>query len=75
MGKGSTLAFIALVIGIGGVGIGGYAIIFMPTTIIQQASGNSEITQIWTVEQVGNFYTGSSYSDMTDMDVNITVNA
>ncbi|KKK79370.1 hypothetical protein LCGC14_2834200, partial [marine sediment metagenome] len=26
-------------------------------------------------EQVGNFYTGSSYSDMTDMDVNITVNA
>ena len=28
-----------------------------------------------TVEQVGTFYTGGSYSDMTDMDVTITVNA
>ena len=35
----------------------------------------SEITQIWTVEQVGTFYPGSSYGDMTDMDVTITVNA
>ncbi len=75
MGKGSVLAFIALLIGIGGVGIGGYAIIFMPTTIIQQASGSSEITQIWTVEQIGAFYPGGSFGDMTDMDVYITVNA
>lgn len=75
MGKGSGLAIIALIIGIGGVGFGVYSVFFLPNTIIQQASGSSEITQIWTVEQAGAFYTGSSYSDMTDMDVTITVNA
>jgi len=75
MGKGSGLAIIALIIGIGGIGFGIYSVFFLPNTIIQQASGSSEITQIWTVEQAGAFYTGSSYSDMTDMDVTITVNA
>jgi len=54
---------------------GVYSVFFLPNTIIQQASGSSEITQIWTVEQAGAFSTGSSYGDMTDMDVTITVNA
>ena len=92
MGKGSGLAIIALIIGIGGLGIGFYSVIILPDVIVQQASGNtqtliddhthvnehthiSEITEIWTVKQVGTFYTGSSYSDMTDMDVTITVKA
>ena len=75
MGKGNGLAIIAIIIAIGGGGLGVYSVIIMPNTIIQQASGSSEITQIWTVEQAGIFYTGSSYGDMTDMDVTITVNA
>jgi len=75
MGKGNALAIVALIIAIGGVGFGVYSVFILPNTIIQQASGSSEITQIWTVEQAGAFYTGSSYVDMTDMDVTITVNA
>ncbi|MFX1568199.1 MAG: hypothetical protein ACFFCV_07515 [Promethearchaeota archaeon] len=74
MGKGTGLAIVALIIAIGGCGFGVYAVIIQPASIIQQASGESEITQIWTVEQVGTFYPGTSYSDMTDMDVTITVN-
>lgn len=75
MGKGNGLAIVAIIIAIGGCGFGVYAVVILPDTIIQQASGSSEITQIWTVEQAGIFYTGSSYGDMTDMDVTITVNA
>ncbi len=75
MGKGNGLVIVALIIAIGGCGFGVYAVVILPDTIIQQASGSSEITQIWTVEQVGTFYAGSSYGDMTDMDVTITVNA
>ncbi|HDZ17738.1 hypothetical protein LCGC14_0626800 [marine sediment metagenome] len=75
MGKGNGLAIVALIIALGGCGFGVYAVVILPDTIIQQASGSSEITQIWTVEQAGTFYTGSSYGDMTDMDVTITVNA
>jgi hypothetical protein len=75
MGKGNVLAIIALIIGLGGLGFGFYSVIILPDTIIQQASGSSEITHIWTVEQSGIFYTGSSYGDMTDMDVTITVSA
>ncbi len=75
MGKGNGLAIVAIIIAIGGCGFGVYSVVILPDTIIQQASGSSEITQIWTVEQAGIFYTGSSYGDMTDMDVTITVNA
>jgi hypothetical protein len=75
MGKGNGLAIVAMIIAIGGCGFGVYSVFILPNTIIQQASGNSEITQIWTVEQAGIFYPGSSYGDMTDMDVTITVNA
>ena len=75
MGKGNALAIVALIIAIGGCGFGVYSVFILPNTITQQASGSSEITQIWTVEQAGAFYTGSSYVDMTDMDVTITVNA
>ena len=74
MGKSSVLAIIALIIGVGGLGFGFYSVIILPDVIIQQASGESEINQIWTVEQSGVFYTGDSYGDMTDMDVTITVN-
>ena len=75
MGKSNGLAIIALLIAIGGCGFGVYAVVILPDTIIEQASEESVISQIWTVEQVGTFYTGSSYGDMTDMDVTITVNA
>lgn len=75
MGKGNGLAIVAIIIAIGGCGFGVYSVVILPDTIIQQASGSSEITQIWTVEQAGTFYPGSSYGDMTDMDVTITVNA
>lgn len=75
MGKSNGLAIVALIIALGGVGFGVYTVVILPDTIIQEASGSSEITQIWTVDQVGTFYTGSSYGDMTDMDVTITVNA
>ncbi len=75
MGKGSGLAIVALIIALGGVGFGVYAVVILPDTIVEEASGSSEITHIWTVEQVGIFYTGSSYGDMTDMDVTITVKA
>lgn len=74
MGKGSGLAIFAIIIGLVGCGFGVYSVFILPNIIIQQASGNSEITQIWTVEQVGTFYPGTSYGDMTDMDVYITVN-
>ena len=75
MGKGNGLAIVAIIIAIGGCGFGVYSVVILPDTIIQQASGSSEITQIWTVEQVGTFNPGTSYGDMTDMDVTITVNA
>ncbi|KKN49781.1 hypothetical protein LCGC14_0639270 [marine sediment metagenome] len=75
MGKGNGLVIVALIIALGGVGFGVYAVIILPDTIIEQASGSSEITQIWTVEQAGTFYPGSSFGDMTDMDVTITVKA
>ena len=75
MGKGNGLAILALLIGLGGLGFGIYSVIILPDVIIQEASGESNINQIWTVEQVGTFYPGTSYSDMTDMDVTITVNA
>ena len=75
MGKGNALAIIALIVGIGGLGFGFYSVIILPDTIIQQASGESNINQIWTVEQAGVFYPGTSYGDMTDMDVTTTVNA
>jgi len=74
MGKGNGLAIFALIIAFGGVGFGVYAVVILPDPNVQDASGSSEITQIWTVEQAGTFYTGSSYGDMTDMDVTITVN-
>ncbi|MHA2130209.1 MAG: hypothetical protein ACW99L_09575, partial [Promethearchaeota archaeon] len=75
MGKGSGLAILAIIIGIGGLGFGVYAVIILPDTIIEEASGSSEITQIWTVEQATVYYTASSFTDMTNMDVTITVNA
>ncbi len=75
MGKGNGLAIVALIIAIGGCGFGFYSVVILPDTIIQQASEESVISQIWTVEQAGVFYTESSYGDMTDMDVTITVNA
>ena len=82
------LAIIALIIGIGGIGLGVYSIIILPDIIIKEASENtetliddvndhthtSEIIQIWTVEQPTLYYTSSSYYDIPDMDVTINVN-
>ncbi|NVM36974.1 MAG: hypothetical protein HWN81_15365 [Candidatus Lokiarchaeota archaeon] len=74
MGKGSGLAIIALIIGIGGLGFGIYSVIILPDTIIQQASEESAISQIWTVEQPSVYYATSSYYDIPDMDITINVN-
>ncbi|GAI86184.1 unnamed protein product [marine sediment metagenome] len=75
MGKSNGLAIVALLIAIGGCGFGVYAVVILPDTIIEQVSEESVISQIWTVEQASFFLTSSSYGDMTDMDVTITVNA
>ena len=74
MGKGTGLAIIALIIGLGGLGVGFYSVIILPTTIIQEVSGESKINQIWTVEQPTGYYPSGSYYDIPDMDVSINVN-
>ncbi len=87
MGKSNGLAIFALLIGIGGIGLGIYSIIFLPDIILDEASGDtqtliddhdqnhiSEIIQIWTVEQAAVYYTSSSYEEVPDMDVTINVN-
>ena len=73
--RGSGLTIIAIIIAVGAVGMGGYTIFIQPATIIDQASGSSEITHIWTKVQSGNYYTTGSYADVTDMDLSITVAA
>ena len=71
--RGNGLTILALLIGMGGMGLGVYAVFFMPT-IMGQASGDSEISEIWTVEQSGSFTPPGTFGDMTNMNVNITVN-
>ena len=83
MGKGSGLALLALLIGFGGLGLGVYSIFILPDTIIAQTltqvpappTNPSEVIQIWTKEQPSVFYPTTSYYDVTDMDLTITVNA
>jgi len=75
MGKGSGLALFALLIGFGGLGLGVYSVFILPDTIIAQTTNNSEIIQIWTKEQPAVYYTDTSYYDIPDMDLTITVNA
>lgn len=75
MGKGNGLAIFALLIAIGGLGLGFYSVFILPDTIIAQTTNNSEIIQIWTLEQPAVYYTSSSYYDIPDMDQTITVNA
>ncbi len=72
--RGNGLATLALLIGLCGTAFGGYAIFLMPSGIIEQASGSSEVTQIWTVEQTSDFSSvDGSWTNMTDMSVSITV--
>jgi hypothetical protein len=61
--KSNGLVFFVLILSLGGCGLGVYSVFFQP----------SAVRQVWTVEQDGVFYPGTSYSDMTDMDVYITV--
>ena len=75
MGKGNGLAIFALLIGFGGLGLGVYSAFILPNIIIAQTTNPSEIIQIWTVEQPAVYYTSSSYYDIPDMDLTITVNA
>ena len=65
MAKNSGLVIVVLILALGGSGLGRYSVFIQPN--------NSAVSQIWTVKQGPAFYTGSSYSDMTDMDVYITV--
>ena len=74
MGKGSGLAVFALLIGLGGLGLGLYSVFILPNTIIAQTTNNSEIKQIWTKEQPAVYYTTTSYVEVPDMDITITVN-
>lgn len=67
MTKNNGLVIVVLILALGGIGLGIYSVFIQPN--------NSEISQIWTVKQGSAFYTTSSYSDMTDMDVYITVKA
>ena len=74
--RGNGLAIVALIVGLGGAALGVYSIFIMPNIIIQQASGSSEITQIWTKEQQGYYDADDdTYSDITGMDQTITVRA
>lgn len=63
--KSSGLVFLVFILALGGVGFGVYGVFFQ----------RGAIKQVWTVEQESVFYPGTSYSDMTDMDVDITVKA
>ena len=74
MGKGNGLAIFALLIGLGGLGFGIYSAFILPNTIIAQTTNPSEIVQIWTAEQPTVYYTSTSYYDIPDMDLSITVN-
>ena len=74
MGKGSGLAIFALLIAFGGLGLGIYSVFILPDKIIAQTTNNSEVVQIWTVEQPAVYYTSTSYVEVPDMDVTITVN-
>ena len=75
MGKSNGLAIFALLIGLGGLGLGLYSVFILPDTIIAQTTNNSEIIQIWTKEQPAVYYTTGSYVEVPDMDITITVNA
>ncbi|MHA1109875.1 MAG: hypothetical protein ACTSRE_02145 [Promethearchaeota archaeon] len=66
----SGLIVLVLILALGGSGLGIYSVFIQPSN-----SETSPISQIWTVKQDSVFYPGSSYSDMTDMDVDITVEA
>ena len=66
--RGKGLAIFTLLIGICAIGLGIYAIFFQP----QQPS---VISNIWSAEQESTYYPGGTYSDMTNMNVIITVNA
>ena len=74
MGNRNGLAIFALLIGLGGLGLGLYSVFILPNTIIAQTTNNSEIMQIWTAEQPAVYYTSGSYGDIPDTDIIITVN-
>ena len=74
MSNRNGLAVFALLIGLGGLGLGLYSVFILPNTIIAQTTNNSEIKQIWTAEQSAVYYTTGSYADVPDMDLTITVN-
>ena len=63
--RSNGLAILALLIGIGGLGLGIYSVFFTP---------EPTIVQIWTAEQPTLYYTSTSYYDIPDMDLSITVN-
>jgi len=71
MAKSSNgFVILVLIIALGGAGLGVYGLFFQPAS-----SETSPISQVYTVKQTSVFYPGSSYTDMTDMDLDITVNA
>ena len=74
MGKSNGVAILALLIAFGGLGLGVYSVFILPDTIIAQTTNNSEIKQIWTKEQPAVYNTLTSYYEVPDMDITITVN-
>jgi len=65
------LAIFALLIGLGGLGLGLYSVFILQPT---DPTNPSEIMQIWTAEQPTIYYTSTSYNDIPDMDLTISVN-
>jgi hypothetical protein len=63
--RNNGLAVLALLVGLGGLGLGVYSVFFTP---------EPAIVQIWTIEQPTIYYTSGSYADIPDMDLTITVN-
>ena len=72
---GKGLAVFALLMGLGGLALGAYSVFLMPSSILQQADDNNPISHIWTKQQAATYYPSTSYADVTDMRLTITVAA
>jgi len=68
------LAVLALLLSLVGGGLGFYSVFFMPNIILQQASENSVISEMWFDERETAYAAGYSFYDIPDLGLTITVN-
>ncbi len=73
MSTNKGLAVCALLIGIGGLAFGAYSVFILPNTILEEYSGNIQITNIWTVELESPHTLTGTFTDVPDMDKSIEV--